>query len=198
MAGGFFLLRTSVSSKPVSDLHQNVVCVPPPTVKRVDNATTTEFAEWLAYHDPNEWLTYHDQKYHYRIDYPCWLSVHNEDGNIAFILPSEADGPGQGGGSVVVEPTSFTTPEEWIAQKNKKIDAEFTNREYPIDKSLIPYWGIDGTITLNGHTGIVAHGTSDGYPLPPVVLFIKGGNLFSISDRSVDYQRTWASFHVEE
>lgn len=144
-----------------------------------------------------DWLTYHDSRYHFRIDYRPNLSIVQEDRHIGFV-DAEVEGPDRTGSSVFIEPTSFVTPEEWVVQQNKEINAAFANREQPRDLNLVPHWVIDDTITINGHTGIVAHSTSDGHPLPPVVMFIKDGYLFTISDGTIDYQRTWTSFHFEE
>jgi hypothetical protein len=144
-----------------------------------------------------DWLTYHDSRYNFRIDYRPHLSVVREDQYIGFV-DAEVEGPDHTGSSVFIEPTSFATPEEWVAQQNKDTDAQFANREQPMDLHLVPHWVIDNPITIDGQSGIVAHGTSDGYPLPPMVLFIKDGYLFTISDETADYQRTWDSFHFEE
>ena len=170
-ATGVFSLRSLSKSTPIQPQDEQT-------------ATTTD------------WLTYHDSRYHFRIDYRPDLSVVHEDHYVGFVVAG-IDGPDHTGSSVFIEPTSFATPEEFVAQENKDTDAYFANREQPIDLNLVSHWVIDTTITINDHTGIVAHGTSDGYPLPPMVMFIKDGNLFTISDRTVDYQRTWDSFHFE-
>jgi len=144
-----------------------------------------------------DWLTYSDPTYQFKIDYRPNLSVVREDQYIGFV-DAEVEGPDHTGSSVFIEPTPFATPEEWVAQQNKDTYVQFQNREQPINLNLVPHWDIDSTITINGHTGIVAHRTSDGYPLPQVIMFIKDGNLFTVFDETADHLRTWNSFRFEE
>ena len=197
-AGVFYLLSPSESEpaeQGMSDTAlatpKDVTCALPPITEPTSSTTATEFMEWLTYHDPNEWYTYNDSKYHFRIDYPCYLSVLHEDQYIAFVL-AEYDGPGGPGSGIFIEPTSFLKPEEEVARMNKERETEFTNTIY---RTVI-----DGSITLNGYSGIVTHEIAECYdhPFPKNLMFIKDGNLFTISDRSVDYQRTWNSFKFEE
>jgi hypothetical protein len=187
----YFLYPTSnavsLQSKPTADLRQDIACklFLKFVVGLPDSATTTDFTDWLTYHDPNDWLTYHDQKYHFRIDYPCDLHMSREGDRVSFSTDLTIPGPGSVGSSVTVEPTTSATPEEWVAQINKS--------------SPSPLWVVDGTITINGYTGIVGHGigATDGSLSPKSILFIKGGNLFTIYDTTMDYLRTWTSFHFE-
>lgn len=143
-----------------------------------------------------DWLTYHDPKFNFRIDYPHDLSVIREDQYIGFVDVND-DGPGGTGSSIFIEPTSFRTPEEAVSASNKK-SREDVPESVPDDQ--LPATIIDGQIMLNGYTGIVVHYRFDGFdrPLPKSVMFIKNGFLFTISDPSEQYQRTWDSFHFEE
>ncbi len=139
-----------------------------------------------------DWLTYHDPKYHFRIDYRPNLSIVQEDQYIGFV-DAKVEGPDRTGSSVFIEPTSFATPEEEVAQSNKVRENQFSG------SGIIYRTVIDGPITINGYRGIVTHEIQEGYdhPFPKNVMLIKDGNLFTISDETADYQRTWNSFHFE-
>ena len=142
-----------------------------------------------------KWSTYHDPKYHFRIDYPADLSIVHEDKFVSFVVAG-SDGPGGTGSTIFIEPTSFTTPEEAVVASNKKSRDGILGS---VPDNQIPAAIIDGSITIDGNIGIVIHDRVDGFdhPFPKSVLFIKDGYLFTISDNSVDSQRTWNSFHFE-
>lgn len=141
------------------------------------------------------WGTYHDLKYHFTVDFFSNLSVYGGGDGVTF-----GDESGMWMSEVSIKPSLFKTPEEVVAETNKKITDRYA--DYPLDpETIIPIILIDGYLTIDGYPAIATHSkNSEGpdYPFPDTILFIKDGYLFTISDRTDGFEHTWKSFHFEE
>ncbi len=140
--------------------------------------------------DSREWMTYYNPKYGFKVDHPSGIRVEFvEDDFIGGDSVQFGESPG--GSSIIIKPTTFDTPEQWLA-------------------SLEPYiqrtTAIDRSITIAGHPGrVIRYYVEEGSPhFSTSVVFIKGGYLFQINGGSYtddferERERTWNSFKFEE
>lgn len=138
---------------------------------------------------------YKDPVYHFRINYPSYLStsVYEDSNHYSVNFRREPD-PWQV--AVIVSTTTTLSARKWVEEFNQT-----PNQESPDIKTG---YRIEHEVTISGIPTVVVHSYSDWpggheeFTYEKSVLLVKDGKLFTISARTTDPQKIWNSFKFEK
>lgn len=162
--------------------------------KQISGATPSDNASptpWPSQPAPgqDEWIKteiYHNQKYGYSITYPGLYTYLIEASSQDVILAYRANNNGRV--YIGINPTVYSSPDEWLKFANKPESAQFGDQFIP-----------EKRVTIGGYDSIIIH-SSPSYETNPYgksIIFVKDDNLFKINLRPADLDWFLKNFKFE-
>ena len=160
------------------------------------------------------WSIYRDERFRFNIDYRSDLPVRtleNFSKTVSYAVDfggSYYDGP-DGVMAVIIEPTQFQTPEEWLEAENRRLRESGLSRTLPNDYPISQFV-VEKKVSIAGYPAIILNSTSL-IKNEKTAIFIKDKYLFQIHGNgsslllcededtiNLDYERVWNSFRFEK
>ncbi len=153
----------------------------------------------------DKWVLYNDDKYNFSLDYPAGLDVKEEkvvvgesQDLLSYSLNFSLSDDGYNFMRVsIFKKTAYSSPDDWLKSENKNLSEKYSGDMLGVKQV------IEKTIQIDGLDAIVTFAHSDDEvdeisKHERKVVFIKDGNLYVISTRSIsdsDHEKVWNSFH---